>query len=148
LSIASLTSLTPRAPAVDGIAHLTFNVVGYYSPIGGAGNSGSAILGSFFHDGVSQYETPTLSITLANSPAGGGVLLTCRVFATSVGPNYPGYYHVEGPGVSASFTDMPNVFSFSFVVPPGAPAPATITIRTDRDRIWAWVFYECAITQL
>jgi hypothetical protein len=137
-----LATLTTHTPAVDGVASVGFEVVENYNP------GSAALIGSLFSDGVSQFETPKAVVTLANAPTGGGNLLTCRVFAGSVGPNFPGFYHVEGPGVSASFTDSANIDTFSFVVPAGGAPQATITIHTDRDRIAAWVFHDCTITQL
>jgi hypothetical protein len=120
-------------------------VCGYYSADGVFGAS----IGSLFADGVSQYETPKAIITLANAPTGGGNLLTCRLFAQSSGPNHPGYYHVTGPGVAATFTDDPGgIGTISFVVPAGGTPPITVTINTDRDRVACWIFYDCTITQL
>lgn len=139
-----LATLTTRTPFVDGIAWVNFEVVQYYSTDSGSG----AVIGSLFSDGVSQYETPKAVINLANTPTGTGDLVTCRLFASSVGPNYPGFYHVTGPGVSVAFTDSGGVDTISFVIPAGGTPPITVTINTDRDRIAAWIFLDCAITQL
>jgi len=139
-----LATLTTRAPFVDGIASLNFEAVQYYSTDSGSG----AVIGSFYSDGVSQYETPKALINLATAPTGTGNLVTCRLFAGSVGPNYPGFYHVTGPGVSVTFTDSGGIDTVSFVVPAGGTPPITVTINTDRDRIAAWVFFDCTITQL
>lgn len=89
-----------------------------------------------------------MRLTLANAPTGNGVLVTCRASAIASGPSFPGFYRVEGPGVSGSFQDTGHPTVFSFVVPPGGAGPAQIKIRTDPDRISLWGFVDCTITQI
>jgi hypothetical protein len=138
---ATLAVLSPRRPAVDGVAWLDFETVAYYT----AGANSFASVGTF--SGTPQFP-PYLRLTLANAPTGRGVLVTCRATSIAVGPHYPGYYHVEGPGVAASFEDNARPTTFTFVVPPGGSGPVEIKISTDADRIQLWGFHDCTITQI
>jgi hypothetical protein len=134
-------ALTPRRPAVDGVAWLDFETVAYYT----AGTNPFASVGTF--SGNAEFQ-PYLRLTLANAPTGTGVLITCRATSIAVGPHYPGYYRVEGPGVAASFEDNARPTTFTFVVPAGGSGPVEIKIYTDPDRIQLWAFYDCTITQI
>jgi hypothetical protein len=139
--LTTLAALTPRRPAVDGVAWLDFETVAYYT----AGTNPFASVGTF--SGNAEFQ-PYLRLTLANAPAGTGVLVTCRATSIAVGPHYPGYYRVEGPGVAASFEDNARPTTFTFVVPAGGSGPVEIKIYTDPDRIQLWAFYDCTITQI
>ncbi|SOX52888.1 hypothetical protein MAAFP003_1556 [Mycobacterium ahvazicum] len=139
--LATLAVLSPRRPAVDGVAWLDFETVAYYT----AGANAFASVGTF--TGNPQFQ-PYLRLTLAQAPTGRGVLVTCRATSIAVGPHYPGYYRVEGPGVAASFEDTARPTTFTFVVPAGGSGPVEIKIYTDADRIQLWAFYDCTITQM
>lgn len=139
--LTTLATLSPRRPAVDGVAWLDFETVAYYT----AGSNSFASVGTF--SGNAQFE-PYLRLTLANAPTGRGVLVTCRATSIAVGPHYPGYYHVAGPGVAASFEDNARPTTFTFIVPAGGSGPVEIKITTDADRIQLWGFHDCTITQI
>lgn len=73
-------------------------------------------------------------LTLEHPPTGVGVLVTCRATSIAVGPHYPGYFRVEGPGVAASFEDNARPTTFTFVVPASGSGPVEIKVYTDPDR--------------
>ncbi|OBA59401.1 hypothetical protein A5647_17210 [Mycobacterium sp. 1100029.7] len=139
--LATLAVLSPRRPAVDGVAWLDFETVAYYT----AGADPFASVGTFTGD--AQFP-PYLRLTLERAPTGRGLLVTCRATSIAVGPHYPGYYHVAGPGVAASFEDNARPTTFTFVVPAGGSGPVEIKISTDPDRIALWGFHDCTITQI
>lgn len=139
--LAILGVLNPRRPAVDGVAWLDFETVAYYT----AGSDPFASIGTF--SGNAEF-APYLRLTLEHPPTGAGVLVTCRATSIAVGPHYPGYFRVEGPGVAASFEDNARPTTFTFVVPSGGSGPVEIKIHTDPDRIQLWAFHDCTITQI
>lgn len=139
--LAILAVLNPRRPAVDGVAWLDFETVAYYT----AGSDPFASIGSF--SGNTEF-APYLRLTLEHPPTGAGVLVTCRATSIAVGPHYPGYFHVEGPGLAANFEDNARPTTFTFVVPAGGSGPVEIKIHTDPDRIQLWAFHDCTITQI
>ncbi|MBX4171183.1 MULTISPECIES: hypothetical protein [Rhodococcus] len=137
-----VADLSPRHPWNEH-AWLTFrHAFSYDAERNGCG------LGWWFNPDPPSHVVPEAHINLTEAPTGGGNLLTCRVNSLSVGPNFPGFCHVSGPGIAASFNDAPHIPTFAFVVPAGGTGPVDITIRTDRDRIEAWWFYDCSILQL
>jgi hypothetical protein len=138
---AAVATLNPRTPAVAGVAWLDFETVAYYT----AGANPFASIGTF--TGNAQFP-PYLRLTLEHPPTGRGVLVTCRATSIAVGPHYPGYYRVDGPGVAGSFEDNARPTTFTFAVPPGGKGPVEIKIYTDPDRIQLWAFHDCTITQI
>ncbi|WP_156772314.1 hypothetical protein [Mycobacterium sp. 1245805.9] len=139
--LAALATLNPRKPAVDGVAWLDFETVAYYT----AGATPFASIGTF--SGTAQFP-PYLRLTLEHPPTGRGLLVTCRATSIAVGPNFPGYYRVDGPGVAGSFEDNARPTTFTFAVPPGGSGPVEIKIHTDPDRIGLWAFHDCTITKI
>jgi len=135
------TALSPRQPWVDGVAWLDFETVAFYR----SGDGPFASIGSY---GGDHEVPPFLRLSLVNAPAGNGVLVTCRASGISVGPSYPGYFRVEGPGVSASFENTGHPTTFAFMVPTSGAGPVEIKIHTDPDRIKLWAFHDCTIAQL
>ncbi|MEE6139937.1 hypothetical protein SKC41_26865 [Mycobacterium sp. 050128] len=140
-SLTTLAVLSPRRPEVDGVAWLDFETVTYYT----AGANAFASVGTF--SGNAEFQ-PYLRLTLAKAPTGAGVLVTCRATSIAVGPHYPGYYRVEGPGVAASFEDNARPTTFTFFVPAGGNGPVEIKIYTDPDRIQLWAFHDCTIAKI
>ena len=136
-----LADLGPRRPWVDGVAWLDFETVEFYR----TGEAAFASIGTFFRD---PEFPPSARITLAEAPAGGGNLVTCRAQGIAVGPSFPGWFNVEGPGVDTSFVDHGSPTTFTVFVPPGGAGPVEITIRTDADRIRLWALIDCTITQI
>ena len=139
--LAAVATLNPRKPAVDGVAWLDFETVAYYT----AGANPFASIGTF--SGNAEFP-PYLRLTLEHPPTGAGVLVTCRATSIAVGPHYPGYFRVEGPGVAASFEDNARPTTFTFVVPASGSGPVAIKVYTDPDRIQLWAFHDCTITQI
>ena len=138
---AALAELSPRRPSVAGVACS----ISRPSPTTRPGASPFASIGTFSSNAeFSAY----LRLTLPNPPAGSGALVTCRASGIAVGPSFPGFYRVEGPGVAASFEDIGNPTTFTVFVPAGGNGPVEIKVRTDPDRIRLWAFYDCAITQV
>jgi hypothetical protein len=88
-----------------------------------------------------------LRLILANPPEGFGVLVTFRVQDMLIGPTFPGFFRVEGPGLAASFEVNGNPTTFTFFVPAGG-SPVAFKIHTDPDRIRLWGFFDCRITQV
>jgi len=136
-----LAVLTPRSPWVDGVAWLDFEIVEFYR----SGETPLASIGAFHSDPDAP---PSLRLTLAAASTGGGNLVTVRAQGIAVGPNFPGYFVVQGPGVAATFVDNGTPTTFTFLVPPGGTGPVDITITTEPDRIRLWAFLDCTITAL
>jgi hypothetical protein len=136
-----LAELTPRIPWVDGVAWLDFEMVEFY----GSGHPPFAAVGTFHVDPGSP---AALRLTLADAPDGAGILVTVRAQGIAVGPNLPGYFVVEGPGVDSAFADSGTPTVFTFFVPPGGTGPLEFRITTEPDRIRLWAFLDCTISQV
>ena len=87
--VTAVAELSPRRPWVEDVAWLDFSTVVFYR----AGPDPFVTIGTF---GSAAEFAPFLRLTLANPPAGSGVLVTCRAQGIVFGPTSPFVFRVAG----------------------------------------------------